>query len=63
MMSWGVIPAGSKFRKNINQTIEEAIEASKELGYISPGDKVVVTGGVMVSKSGSTNFINVRKVE
>ena len=63
MMNWGVIPTGTKFRKNINQTIEEAIEASKELGYVSRNDKVVVTGGVMVSKSGSTNFINVRKVD
>jgi pyruvate kinase len=63
MLSWGVIPAGTKFRKNINQTIEEAIGASKELGYVSAGDKVIVTGGVVVNKSGSTNFLNVREVE
>ncbi len=63
MMSWGVVPARTEFREDINQTIKEAIEASRELGYIASGDKVIVTGGVMVSKPGSTNFINVIEVD
>jgi len=63
MLSWGVIPAKTEFTENINNMIEKTIEVSKKLNYINAGDTVVITGGIMTHKPGSTNFINVRKVE
>ncbi len=63
MLSWGVIPVKTKLSKNIDMMIDEDIKAAKKLGYISRGDKVVITAGVMVNKPGSTNLINVRVVE
>ncbi len=65
MISWGVIPAKVEFAKNIDMMIEESINVSKKLKYISTGDKVVITAGVMADKpgKGSTNFINVKEVK
>ncbi len=65
MISWGVIPAKVKFAKNIDMMIDESINVSKKLNYISAGDKVVITAGVMTDKpgKGSTNFINVKEVK
>jgi pyruvate kinase len=63
MMSWGVVPSKVKFTKNIDMMIEESIGVSKKLKYISKGDTVVITAGVMVNKPGSTNLINIREVE
>lgn len=62
MISWGVIPAKTDFTDNINKLIEEAINVSKENGYVNKGDTVVITGGVMINKPGSTNFINVKEI-
>ena len=62
MISWGVIPAKTKLVKNIDDMLEETVNVSKDLGCIDKGDKVVITGGVMVNTPGSTNFIKVREV-
>ncbi len=63
MLSWGVIPVKTRFSKNIDMMIEEDIKVAKKLEYVSRGDKVVITAGVMVNKPGSTNLINVREIE
>jgi pyruvate kinase len=63
MLSWGIIPARTEFKQNIDQVIAEAVKVSKKLKLISGGDRVIITGGIMVSKPGSTNFIHVKDVE
>ena len=63
MLSWGVVPAKTKFAKNIDMMIDGSINVSKKLKYINIGDRVVITAGVLVNKPGSTNLINVREVE
>lgn len=63
MISWGVVPAKTKFTKNIDMMIDESINVSKKLKYINIGDRVVITAGVLVNKPGSTNLINVKEVE
>lgn len=63
LLSWGVIPIKTRFTENINKMIEEAVRASLNSGFVKKGDKIVITGGVMVNKPGSTNFINVRRAE
>ncbi|MBC8388240.1 MAG: pyruvate kinase [Actinobacteria bacterium] len=62
MISWGVIPAKTKLVKNVDDMLEETVNVSKDLGCIDKGDKVVITGGVMVNTPGSTNFIKVSEV-
>jgi pyruvate kinase len=63
MLSWGVFPVKTKYPNSINKLIEEAVNSAKEHGYIKKGDTVVITGGVMINKPGSTNFINVKEIE
>jgi len=63
MLSWGVIPVKTVYSKNIDSMIQEDIMASRKAGFIKRGDRVVITAGVLVNKPGSTNLINVRKVE
>jgi len=63
MISWGVIPVKTRHAENIDIMIDESINAPKKLKYISPGDRVVITAGVLVNKPGSTNLINVREVK
>ena len=43
--------------------IEEDIKVSLKAGLIKKGDRIVITAGVMVNKPGSTNLINVRRIE
>jgi pyruvate kinase len=62
LLSWGVVPVKTRLTENIDRMIEESIHASKSLGLVKKGDKVVITAGVMVNKPGSTNLINVREV-
>ncbi len=63
MISWGVIPVKTMKAKNIDIMIDESINAPKKLKYIKPGDRVVITAGVLVNKPGSTNLISVREVK
>ncbi len=63
MISWGVNPVRTKFTENIDTMIREAVEVSRKAGHVLEGQKVVITGGIMSSKTGSTDFINVWEVE
>ena len=63
MITWGVIPAKTKFFGSVDKMIEETVSVSKKLGYIEEGDRVVITGGIFMNKPGSTNFINVKEIE
>ena len=63
MISWGVNPVRTKFTENIDTMIREAVDVSRKTGHVLEGEKVVITGGIMSSKPGSTDFINVWEVE
>ena len=62
LLSWGVNPLKSTLKKDINKIIEEAISIPLSKKLLKKGDIAVITGGIMVNKPGSTNFINVVKV-
>ncbi|MGM0365235.1 MAG: pyruvate kinase [Actinomycetota bacterium] len=61
MASWGVVPLKTEFVDNINEIVEEAMKVARINGFAKKGDVVVITAGV--NKPGSTNMINVRKIE
>ena len=61
-MSWGVYPGLIAEMDNTDDLIEKAIEASLENGYIKEGDLVVITAGVPLGMSGTTNLLKVEKV-
>ncbi len=63
MLSWGVVPVRTEFTRNVDSMLNDTVEVSKKAGYIKEGEKVVITGGILSSRPGSTNFINVREIE
>ena len=61
-LTWGVYPVKSEIAGNTDEVIENAIEVSKNAGYIHNGELVVITAGVPVGISGTTNLIKVQVV-
>ena len=47
---------------NTDEVIEKSIEASIEAGYVKNGELVVITAGVPVGVSGTTNLIKVHVI-
>lgn len=62
-MSWGIIPGIIDEKTNTDELIEHAVEYSLNKGYIKHGDLVVVTAGVPLGMSGTTNLIKVETVK
>ncbi|MEG0805481.1 MAG: pyruvate kinase [Lachnospiraceae bacterium] len=58
-MSWGVIPLLLKEQTNANDLFDGSVDMAEKLGLISSGDIVVITAGVPVGVSGTTNLIKV----
>lgn len=63
MVSWEVVLAKTVFTDNINGMFKEVEKTTKDFGFLEVGDRVVIIGGVLINKPGSTNFINVKEVE
>ncbi len=58
-MSWGIYPIHIKEEYSSEILCLHAIEAAKEHGLVSDGDRVVFTGGVPLGIPGKTNLIRV----
>src|SRR5699024_1219638 len=61
-LTWGVYPVKCELADNTDEVIENAIETSKNTGYINNGELVVITAGVPVGISGTTNLIKVHVI-
>lgn len=61
-LSWGVYPIISKHSKNIDEMIDNAVNLALGNGFISKGDVVVITAGVLVDRPGTTNMLKVHIV-
>lgn len=62
-LMWGVTPILMKKESDMENLFEDAVEESKRAGLIQTGDIVVITAGVPLAKSGTTNMIRVIEVE
>lgn len=59
---WGVYPVLSPYSDSTDDVIELSIEAALEAGYVKEGDLVVITAGIPVGTSGSTNLLKVHTI-
>ena len=59
---WGVYPVLSPYSDSTDDVIELSIQSAVESGYVNEGDLVVITAGIPVGTSGSTNLIKVHTV-
>jgi pyruvate kinase len=62
MLSWGIIPLLVRQNADTDELIETALDAACQAGYVSDGDLVIITAGIPVGKTGSTNLIKVHRV-
>ena len=59
---WGVVPLTMPQASSTDELVEFAVQAAESADIIHQGDLVVVTAGVPVGVSGTTNMIRVRQV-
>jgi len=62
-LSWGVIPVHSIMQKNADALFRHAIDCAKQIDIVSKGDIVVITSGIPVTISGTTNILKVETVK
>lgn len=61
-LCWGVIPMLVKEKEDTFELFEHAVEEGKKNGYLNDGDITVITAGLPLGKSGTTNMLKVQKV-
>ncbi|MEG1310433.1 MAG: pyruvate kinase [Romboutsia sp.] len=61
-LTWGVYSVKSLEARNTDEVVENSIEAAKEAQYINNGELIVITAGVPVGVSGTTNLIKVHVI-
>ena len=59
---WGVVPLLMPYAQNTDQLIDFAVRASEEAVLVKQGDLLVLTAGVPVGVSGTTNMIKVHLI-
>jgi pyruvate kinase len=59
---WGIYPVKVKPTKTTDEMIDASIQASLESGLVKSGDLVVLTAGIPVGVSGTTNLLKVHVI-
>ncbi|MEV2909039.1 pyruvate kinase [Paenibacillus larvae] len=59
---WGVHPVLRGHASTTDELFEQAVESSLKTGAVSLGDIVIITAGVPVGSSGSTNLMKVHQI-
>ena len=60
---WGVTPINLEEAQSEPELFRNAIASAKKAGYIKKGDIVVITAGLPLGMSGTTNMIRVVEVK
>lgn len=58
-LSWGVVPILCEEKYNTDELFAHAVEVSKKSGLVNTGDIVVITAGIPLGISGTTNMLKV----
>ena len=61
-MSWGVTPIVVEEKDNTDELFEHVVQVAEEMGLVSSGDLTVITTGVPLGVSGTTNLLKVHLV-
>ena len=61
-LSWGVSPILISEEIDTDNLFEHAVDAAQRTGYVKQGELAVITAGVPLGVSGTTNLINVHVV-
>lgn len=61
-MSWGVVPLMCDEKKNTDELFSHAVDVAKQNNLVHKGDTVVITAGIPLGISGTTNMLKVEKL-
>jgi pyruvate kinase len=61
-LSWGVIPLLSEVKETTDDLFEHVVDLAVKGGYVHNGDIVVITGGIPLGVTGTTNILKVHLV-
>ncbi len=61
-LSWGVTPVKCDVKNNTDELFDHAVEVSFKAGIINRGETVVITAGIPLGISGTTNMLKVQQV-
>lgn len=61
-MSWGVIPLMCDEKENTDELFSHAVSVAKKNKLVDKGDIVVITAGIPLGISGTTNMLKVEKI-
>ncbi|MBQ3986755.1 MAG: pyruvate kinase, partial [Oscillospiraceae bacterium] len=62
-LSWGVFPVMCELKNNSDELFDHAVDVSLRSGAIKHGDTVVISAGVPLGISGTTNMLKVHEVK
>lgn len=61
-LSWGVTPMIIEEQNNSDELFQHSVNMAKQEGYVHNDDIVVITAGIPLGQSGTTNMLKVEKV-
>jgi pyruvate kinase len=61
-LSWGVYPVMARMQSSTDDLFIHAIDCAKQIDLVEDGDTVVITGGVPLGTTGTTNILKVQVV-
>ncbi|AWB44063.1 pyruvate kinase [Paenibacillus sp. CAA11] len=62
-LAWGVTPVKGQVASTTDELFDNAMNGGLESGLVKEGDLVVITAGIPLGRSGSTNLIKVSQVQ
>ena len=62
-LSWGVVPLLIEEKENLDELFSEAIQAVENASMAEEGDVLVLTAGVPIGTSGTTNLLKVHNIK
>ncbi|GGF92269.1 pyruvate kinase [Paenibacillus aceti] len=61
-LNWGVVPVKGQVATSTDEMFDNAMKGGLDSGIVAEGDLVVITAGIPLGSSGSTNLIKVGQV-
>ncbi|MNM92900.1 Pyruvate kinase [compost metagenome] len=61
-LNWGVTPVKGKLASSTDEMFDYAMQGGLDSGIVKEGDLVVITAGVPLGRSGSTNLVKIGQV-
>jgi pyruvate kinase len=62
-LSWGVTPIMCEEKDNTDELFDHAIDMAEQHKLVAEGDLVVITAGIPLGMSGTTNMLKVHTVK